>query len=120
MNTKYKATTQTQFKEAIQKYIYNDPSMSYSDRQKWTNKHCMEVGKIYKEQVWYCDNVLKTFPTAQIFHNEIDTLFIQYPTGGGKILIDRLEWDILIPEIETVCAKHGKRLFNVNHHLIAA
>lgn len=114
-----KATTQTEFRLMIEIFL-DQCNMGYSERKKWTKSHCISIGKQYKEQVWYCDNVLKNFPTAQIFHNGIDTLFIQYPNGNGKIYLDKMEWAILIPEIESICNKYGNVLFNVNNHLIAA
>lgn len=101
----------------IEAYIYNLPY--FSNRNEWTKSHCRVVGKVYKEQLWYIDNVLKTFETGQVFFDS-DNLYIKYPMGSAKIKLDELEREILLPEIETIVNHYGKMLFNVKNHLIAA
>lgn len=113
-----KQTTQTEFRLMIEMFI-DQQNMSYNERKRWTKTHCISIGRTYKEQLWYCNHVLKTFPTAQIYHDGY-SLFIKYPNGSGKILLTDMEWAVLIPEIEATCQQHGKILFNVNNHLIAA
>lgn len=75
----------------------------------WNKKHCRIIAKTFVEQIWYINNVLKTFPDATL---EIDNEFlcIKYAKGSGRINISYLELDVFIPEVEAVCYKYGKKL----------
>jgi hypothetical protein len=101
----------------IEAYIYAQP---YSfNKNGWNKQHCRAVAGTWKDQLWYIDNVLKTFKDANISYDQ-DFIYIQYSTGNGKIAAGGLEYNVLFPYIEQVCDKHNARLTAINKHLLAA
>jgi hypothetical protein len=111
-----KQLTQKEIKTKIESFISNQ---GYSVRRDWNSKHCGSIARTYKDQLWYFDNVLKTFPESTISINQDGNLLVTYSTGSARIEIKALEWEVLIPYIQDVCRKHNRQ-FNLQHPALMA
>ena len=69
--------------------------------------------KCFTQFCWYADNILKTFPEAEI-SIEGEILSFDYYSGEARLFVERCHIDVLLPAIEDICTKYGKQVINKN------
>ena len=105
------------FKTQMSALPYLKESSHYYGRQDaiivLSNKEQSQWAKCFTQFCWYAENILKTFPQAEISFDS-ENLYFTYPSGEARLYTEKYHTDVLIPAIEEICTKYGKVLTNKN------